>query len=508
MKRHFSSVLIAVVLIITGMHAWASGSPEDTLIPEQTVTIALGGDPSTLDPHRSFNGFVFTVTNQIYETLIHRAPGGELVPELATDWRSIDDTTWEFDLREGVVFHDGTPFDAQSVQFSIERLLAPETRAIGSFILTMVEEVRVVDEYTVRIVTDRPFAPLPAHLSHPVTAIVSPIAAGGDLGVDPVGTGPFVFESRSSNTDLRLQVNTDYWGGEPSIQRIVFQVVPEAGTQIVALQAGTIDLITDVPPERFESIETDPALSAEQFLGWGSVYLGYNTARGPLADERVRRAIALAIDRRGIIDNLREGMALPAIGMVPDTVFGSETDAAAIPFDPAEARRLLADAGVTPPLSLTLNTFERAETRQLATAIQAQLREIGIELSVEITDYGAFAAATSEPDHGLWLTTWGTVTLDADYTLFALLHSGQRDGDNRSFYADPEVDRMLEEARATADEALRRGLYADIHAAVVRDLPYLTLYYPLSSYAKNDRLVGEEYGFSAISLDLRGARIE
>ncbi len=508
MERCIRSALIVVLLITAGAGVRASGTSESDEVRQQTVTIALGGDPSTLDPHRSFNGFVFTVTNQIYETLVHRAPDGTLEPELAESWSAIDDTTWEFTLRDGVRFHDGTAFDAEAVRFSIDRLLNPETRAIGSFILTMVEEVSVIDERTIRIVTDRPFAPLPAHLSHPVTAIVSPAAAAGDLGVDPVGTGPFVFESRSSNTDLRLRANVEYWGGAPTIRNITFQVIPETGTQLVALQTGTVDLVSDVPPERFASIDDDPELSAERFLGWGSVYLGYNTLRGPLADERVRRAIALAIDRQGIIDNLREGMALPAVAMIPDTVFGSQTDAEAIPFDPDRARRLLEDAGVELPLTIALNTFERAETRQLATAIQAQLADVGIAVEAEITDYGAFAAATSASDHDLWLTTWGTVTLDADYTLYALLHSAQHDADNRSLYANDEVDRMLEEARAAGDAQERRELYARVHEAVVRDVPYLTLYYPLSSYAKNDRLVGEAYGFSPISLDLRDARIE
>ena len=508
MKKLIGTALIVLFLVTAGTGVRASGASESDGARAQSVTIALGGDPATLDPHRSFNGFVFTVTNQIYETLVNRAPDGTLTSELAESWRAIDETTWEFTLRDGVRFHDGTAFDAEAVAFSIERLLDPETGAIGSFILTMVREVRVIDERTVHIVTDRPFAPLPAHLSHPVTAIVSPAAAAGDLGVDPVGTGPFVFESRSSNTDLRLRGNGEYWGGAPTIQDITFQVIPETGTQLAALRAGTIDLMSDVPPERFAAIDDDPELSAERFLGWGSVYLGYNTLRGPLADERVRRAVALAIDRRGIIDNLRAGMALPAIAMVPDTVFGSETEAEAIPFDPARARRLLDDTGVELPLTLTLNTFERAETRQLATAIQAQLAEIGIEVEVEITDYGAFAAATSASDHGLWLTTWGTVTLDADYTLYALLHSGQHGADNRSLYANDEVDRLLDEARAAGDAEERRELYARVHEAVVRDVPYLTLYYTLSSYAKNDRLVGEAYGFSAISLDLRDARIE
>lgn len=508
-SRVLDLLLTAGLIVIFATAVSAAGQGETaTTEPEQRMTIALSGNPATLDPHKSFNGFVFTVTNQIYETLVHRSADGRLTPRLATAWEMVSDTEYEFTLREGVTFHDGTPFDAEAVKFSLERLLDPDTQAIGSFIVTMVDAVEVVDEYTVRITTEAPFAPLPAHLSHPVTAIVSPAGVNNDLATQPVGTGPFVFEGQVSGSEVRLSANADYWGGEPTIQELVMRVIPEVGTQVVELQAGTIDLMSNVPPERFGTFERDDAITAERFLGWGSVYLGYNVEHPVLEDPRVRRAIALALDRQGMIDALRDGMAERAVGMVPDTVFGSETNADGVPYDPDRARELLAEAGVSTPIELTLNTFENAETRQIATAIQAQLAEIGIDLSVEINDYGAFARATGESDHALWLTTWGTVTLDADYTLYALLHSSQTDADNRSNYANETVDQLLDEARRTGDTARRRELYARVHELVQEELPYLTLYYPLSSYAKRTSVTGEVYAFSAIGLDVREARIE
>jgi peptide/nickel transport system substrate-binding protein len=505
-------LLLAVVLsTMVAMVAFATGQSEaddEAGAPAQQVTIALSGNPSTLDPHKSFNGFVFTVTNQVYETLVHRSADGSLEPRLATGWEMVSDTVYEFTLREGVIFHDGTPFNAEAVKFSLERLLNPDTQAIGSFIITMVQSVEVVDEYTVRVTTEAPFAPLPAHLSHPVTAIVSPAAAGGDLGAQPVGTGPFVFESQVTGSEIRLSANPDYWGGEPTIQDVVLRVIPEVGTQVVELQAGTIDLMSNVPPERFDDFEENQAITVDRFLGWGSVYLGYNVEHPVLDDPQIRRAVALAIDRESMIDTLREGQAESADTMIPETVFGSNADVQPIPYDPERARRVLQEAGFDTPVEISLNTFETAETRQIATAIQAQLSEIGIDLSVEVTDYGAFARATGESDHALWLTTWGTVTLDADYTLYALLHSSQTNGDNRSNYRNAQVDQWLEEARRTSDNESRRELYARVHQQVQEDLPYLTLYYPLSSYAKRNRLQGEIYAFSSIGLDLREASIQ
>src|SRR5690606_1285387 len=158
--------------------------------PEQVITIAHSGDPTTLDPHKSFNGLVFTVTNQLYETLLYRAADGTLQPRLATERTPVDETTWEFKLREGVKFSDGTPLNAEAVKFSLERLADPETKGPGAFIVGMIEEITAVDEHTVHIRTSTPFTPLLAHLSHPATAIVSPTAAtAGDLSKEPAGTG-------------------------------------------------------------------------------------------------------------------------------------------------------------------------------------------------------------------------------------------------------------------------------------------------------------------------------
>ncbi|WP_273377633.1 glutathione ABC transporter substrate-binding protein [Symbiobacterium thermophilum] len=520
MKKRVLPLLLALALAVLSACGGGANNQNQNQTPnqqtggqtapkEQVITIAHSGDPATLDPHKSFNGLVFTVTNQIYETLLYRAADGTLQPRLATEWAPVDETTWEFKLREGVKFSDGTPLNAEAVKFSLERLADPETKGPGAFIVGMIEEITVVDDHTVHIRTSTPFTPLLAHLSHPVTAIVSPTAAtSGDLSKQPAGTGPFLLEDWKAGDSVTLKANPDYWGGKPKLDRVVLRIIPEAGTQLTELKAGTVDLISGVQPERFNEIDSDPQLSATRFLGWGSMFLGFNMKAGPLAQPEVRQAIAMAIDPQGIVDTLRQGMAQFGNSLVPPTVFGSVPDLTGPEYDPEGARALLAQAGVTTPLKLTLNTYEGAENQQIAQAIQAQLSQIGIDLEVVITDYGAFTEAIAKDDHGLWLSSWGTVTMDADYTLWALLHSGQHGADNKAFYANPQVDEWLTEARRTADDAQRQALYRQIHEQVMKDLPYLNLYYPLSSYAKNDRLQGEVYPFAAINLDLRKAEVK
>lgn len=512
MRKPLALLLSAAVFALA---ACSSGAPAPekspntpAAAPAQKAVIAVSGEATTLDPHKSFSGNVFVVTNQVYESLIARSPDGSLQPRLATEWKTVNDTTWELKLRQGVKFQDGEPFNAAAVKFSLERLKDPATKAPGAYIVTMIKEIKIVDDYTVQLITDKPFAPLPAHLAHPVAAIVSPKAAAADLGKQPVGTGPFKFVSWKAGDSVELAANESYWGGKPKLEKVTFRIIPQAGTQLVELQAGTVDLINGVQPEKFTELSTSKTLTATKFLGWGSLVLGFNTKEGPLAKPEVRQAIARALDREGMVTTLRQGMAEKATGLVPPTVAGADKSLKAITYDVAAAKELLTKAGVTLPLKLKLNTYEGAETKQIAGAIQAQLKEIGIDLEIVVSDFGAYSTEIAKPDHGLYLTSWGTVTMDADYAYYAFLHSGQHEADNKSFYANPAVDKLLEQARSTADQKARDAAYSQIESIIQTELPYLTVYYPLTSYAKNQRLQGEQYPFALINLDLRKAEIK
>jgi len=508
--RKLTAALLAISLF--GITACSKGGgtapPEPAKPVEQKAVVAVGGEASTLDPHKAFNGNVFTVTNQIYETLLARNPDGSLGPRLATEWKSVNETTWELKLRKDVKFQDGTPFNAAAVKFSLERLKDPATKGPGAYLVTMIKEIKVVDDLTVQLITDKPFAPLPAHLSHPVAAMVSPEAAKADLGKQPVGTGPFVLKDWKAGDSFTLAANPTYWGGKPKLETVVIRVIPQAGTQQVELQAGTVDLITGVQPEKFAELKNGQQTTATKFLGWGTLFLGYNTKQGVLAKPEIRQAIARALDRKGMVESLRQGMAEPGVSFAPRTIFGAAENLKEIPYDVAGAKDLLKQAGVTTPLKLRLNTYENAETKQIAGAIQAQLKEIGIDLEVVVTDQGAYLKEIAKPDHELYLSSWGTVTMDADYAFYAMLQSGQHEADNKAFYANAEVDKWLADARATADEKARKDLYQKIQEKMQADLPYLTMYYPLTSYAKSRRLQGEVYPFSGILLDLRKAEIK
>lgn len=470
------------------------------------LTTALGANPPTLDPQKTFNGFSFAITNQVYETLFRVTVDGDIEGLLAAGWEFVEPTRLRVTLRQGVTFHDGSALDAEAVRASLTRLLDPATGAPGRFVVSAITAVEVVDAATIDIVTAEPFAPLLAHLAHPVAAVV-PVSYGDDLARAPVGTGPYRFVSWEQGNEVRLQSNAAYWGGEPAITEVVYRIIPEVATQLVELRSGGIDILFNVPPDNFAALEADENIVTDAFLGWGSVHLGFNTANPKLHDARVRQAIAHAIDKQLIIDEFLRGMAVAGVAPVPPTVRFAASDLAdPYPFDPDAARALLAEAGVT-DLSLRLDVFQNPDLEAVAQVLQAMLADVGIDLDIRVQEYAAYAEQTARDDTELYATSWGTVTLDADYTLFAFFHSSEIPTNNVSRYQVAEIDALLEQARATPDDDVRAAAYRDVQEAVLADAPMLTLYYPLSTVAKRTVLQGEVVRFSFINLDLRNATL-
>lgn len=471
----------------------------------QRMTTALSTNPQTLDPQLTFEGFSFAVTNQLYETLVRISAEGEIVPGLATAWSSPAPNQLELTLREGVTFHDGTPLNAEAVKRSLERLLATETAAPGRFVVSAIESVTAPDAQTVLIETAAPFAPLLAHLAHPVTAIVQAEAAAS-LAREPVGTGPFRFASWQDNTEVVLQANPEYWGGAPEIAEVVYRIIPDVSTQLVELRAGGLDLVFNVPVDTYAELANTPELTATSFLGWGSAHLGFNVVNPKLQDVRVRQALSHAIDKQLIVEAFFQGLAEPAIVPLPPTVrFAAELEEV-YPYDPERARELLSEAGAE-GLSLRLDIYQDASIEATAQILQAMLAEVGVTLEIRVQEYPAYVEAAQQDSLELYMTSWGTVTLDADYTLYAFFHSSEIPQNNLSRYSDPEVDASLEAGRETLDTTERQELYTQVQEQVLQDAPMLTLYYPYSTYVKGNRLEGERVAFSFINLDLRDASL-
>ena len=470
----------------------------------QRLTMAQVSNPVTLDPNRTFNGLSFSITNQVYENLVYFGTDGVIQPRLAESWEFTQPNVLELKIREGVTFHDGTPLDAAAVVASLEHFLDPEATNPGRFVLSRLSDVRATGDYTVELVTETPFAPLLAHLAHPVAAIVQ-AGLGESLDRNPVGTGPFRFVSWEQDAQVVLEANPDYWGGEPAIKEIVVRIIPDVSTILVELRSGGVDAFYGIPADSFGSIANASGLEAQRFLGWGSNYVGFNLENPKLQDVRVRQAIAHVIDKE-LIGEIVNG--LPAVAAIPPTVaYAAEDLVEPYPYDPERARELLAEAGVS-DLSLRIDVYTDPTLETIAQILQAELADIGVNLEIRTQPYSAYAEAVLEDSLELYASGWGTVTLDADYALYGFLHPSERGGgSNTSNYVDDHVTELLEEGRNNPDTDARAAAYHEVQEIILEDLPFVTVNYPLSTFAKTSALQGEKVNFSVINLDLREATL-
>lgn len=484
MKRNarFLVLLALLALIIAPMQFAVVAQDGETL------TIASGTDIENTNIHIVTSSPSFSVLEHIYETLFFMNPEGELEPMLAESIEAVDDTTYLVQLKEGISFTDGTPFNAEAVKANIDWVLDPDNGAPFAFLLAVggePAEVEVVDEYTVQISTAIPFAPLPAHLSHGAMAMISPAALEqGDefLASNAIGTGPYVLAAWDRAERVVLERNPDYWGDAPAIETVVFAVIPEAGARIIEVEAGTVDVAVRVPPADIPRLEANPDVTIEITPGLRTIYIFFNVTEPPFDDVRVRQAVNYAVDKDAIAASLFDGAALVSQAPFAPNIFGYSPQE---PYtrDVDRARELLAEAGVEEGTTLVLYhpTERYPQDALVSDAVRSQLAEVGLNVELRTLEWTQYVphVRREAPDNDIQFAMlgWGTPTMDADYALFALFHSSEHPpGFNGAFYANPEVDALLDEARSTLDVEARAAAYDEAISIIWEDAPWLFLY--------------------------------
>ena len=455
------------------------------------LVIATSADAVSLDPATSNDIPSANVQENIYETLIDFDENMELIPKLATDWKEIDETTWEFTLREGVTFHDGSPFNASVVKANMERVIDPAVASPRALLYDMITDIEVIDDYTVRIKTEKPFAPLPAHLAHNGGGMVSLEAIekdyeamengeepGSYINEHPIGTGYFQFQEWEREQYIQLVRYEDYWDEPAYVDTVTFKVVPEDLTRIAELETGDVHISDPISPSDVARIEKTDGLYVNIQDSVNLSYIGFNVQKEPFDDVRVRQAVAMAIDKEQIIDGLYGGVGIPAIGPLAPTVFGYDDSVKGLPFDQEEAKALLREAGYKDGFTTTIWTNDHRERIDTAINIQAQLKEIGIEVEIKTMDWGTYLERTANGEHDIYLLGWSASTADADYGLYALFHSSQVGAPgNRTFIQNHEIDSMLDEARETLDEEKRLALYKEVQEKLMEESPMIYLHH-------------------------------
>ncbi|MFW5694178.1 MAG: glutathione ABC transporter substrate-binding protein [Alkalispirochaeta sp.] len=482
-RRWTRFIGLAMAFMLVGAVAFAGGAQEaqDTEEPGQDLIILVQSDVVSLDPHGSNDSPSSNVRTKIYDNLIYFNEDMELQAGLATDWELIDDTTWEFTLREGVTFHDGTEFTAEAVKANLDRIVDPELASQRAFLFTMLDEVEVVDDYTVRISTEFPFVPILSHLAHDAAGIASPAAleeAGYDE-TEAVGTGPYKLQSWEPGDELVLERNEDFWGPAPNPDTVTFRVVPEESTRMALVERGDAHVAEILQPATMGRVEASNNMELELFDTLSLNYIGFNTEKEPFDDARVRRAITMAINIQEMIDGIVEGAGTRAVGPISEAVVGFHPDLDPLPYDQEMAAELLADAGYEDGFSTTLWTNDNPTRIAIAEIVQNNLAELNIDVEIEVLEWGAYLDQTAEGLHDMFILGWVTVTGDADYGMYALLHSSNVGAaGNRAFYENDEVDDYLDRGRQEADPEDRVELYQEVQEILIEDAPMVNLYHP------------------------------
>lgn len=460
------------------------------------LTVSSPQDPGSWDPIDTFLVNWASVSTNIYDGLTYRGPDMKLVPALATSWEESEDgKTIRFHLREGVTFHNGEPFDAEAVKFTFDRLLGDEgAKGPQRSNYTAIESVEIVDAHTVDFHLSNPDPVLLTKLAGYGAMIVPPkyLAEHGDehFNLNPVGTGPFKFVSYAPREAIRLEAFAEHWGGAPQLSELEYRFITEPSTAVAELQAGRVDLVIPptIPIAMIPTIDASPGVSVVTAPGPTVVALRFNTRSGITADERVRRALIMAVDRDTIVQAILGGQASVIASFQGERSFGYDPEMKPLPFDPAAAQALLTEAGVQPGATVQIDLRGNDATfNEVAQAISAYLGAVGIDAKLQPYETNLFLndiipqGKTGE----MFQQSWGGWTFDYDNTAYSMYHTGEK---WNPYDDDPEMNALLEQQRPLTDRAERERILREIARRAADRALEMPLYNLNAIFAVSDRV--------------------
>lgn len=514
---------LAVVVVLLLALAAASARPEGFARPADTLVVVSSEEAKSLDPHVTTSASDFRILSQIYHGLVTHQPGSlKYAPGLAERWElSADDRFIDFYLRRNVQFHDGTAFDAEAVRFNFERMLRADHpyHHTGpfplAFLFDKIRRVEVVASHHVRLHLSEPFAPLLSNLAYPSAYMVSPAAVrrhGKDFGRHGCGTGAFYVAAWNPNRALVLKRHAQLDSG--LLRSIVYRPIGDPMTALTELHAGGADLLSEVPTDAVARLRRNPEFTTIETQGAHLWFLILNIRSAALRDVRVRRALNHAINREHLVRHVLQDTALPAKGLIADVFLDQDRRGKdPYPFDPEHARALLADAGVALPLPLHLvvptSGSGMLEPELMATALQADLRAVGVHVTITTMEWNAYLASVNAglaPDVHMAAMAWMTNDPDTLPALTLRSDAQPPKGFNSGWYANDRVDALVEAARRSMDPSRRRALYRQLDALVVEEAPFLFVASYKQNLALRSRFSGVRLSPSFL-LDLTEARV-
>jgi len=464
-------------------------------IDEGRLVIALPGTPVSLDPRLATDAYGEQILQMTHAALLRLDAAGNPVPDLASGWETPDPLTCAFTLRPGISFHDGRPLTSADVKFTFDWILDPANRSPHRAMYRYVRSIETPDARTVVFRLSEPFAPFLSTMARGI------VPAGSRAGgyTPPAGAGPYRIDDVSPDGAAELSAFDGCIGGTPAIRRVTVKFVPDSNVRFLELTAGSVNFsLNGVDPDMLAAAEKTGRLAVEEAPGGNVSYLGFNLRDRALSDPRVRRAIALAVDRDAIVRAIWEGRADVVDTILPVGSWAHDPELPTVLPDPARARRLLDEAGYRDPdgdgplprLRLTYKTSQNEVRRRVATVVQEQLRQVGIHVEIQSLEWGTFFSDVKKGNFQLYGLTWvGISDPDIYYHAFHSA-SAQPDGANRGGYSNARVDRLTEAARREPSRERRRGMYREVQRILARDLPVFPLWAGRNILVRDRRIRG------------------
>ncbi|WP_188078209.1 ABC transporter substrate-binding protein [Aquicoccus porphyridii] len=457
-------------------------------IAKDLLTVDLVNEPSSLDPHQQWNPDSYYVYRNIFDNMVTRDDAGQIVSQIATKWERTSDTDTVFTIRDDVMFHDGTLLTPEDVVYSVDRITNPDfgSPQLGQF--NKIIKAEATGENEVTLTTDGAYPALLAQLVK-LSIVPKHIAStmtSAEFNEAPVGSGPYVFESWDRGVSVTVTRNEDYWGDKGPFESVVFRGVPDAATRVADLQAGAADLVVTLNTDLAQQVESGGKGKVLTVNTERVAYFAMNSARPPLDQPDLRKAIGHAIDREAIVEGLLGGYPQIVDQMLSPAHFGWADGIKGYAYEPEKARELIAGLNVAPDMELGLATSPVFDQR-VVQAIQQMLTDVGLNVAINTTDMATWLKdqqTTPEQAPMLTFSRWSCACQDPDGIMYPLLHSSS----NWSRVNDPEIDALLDEARSELDETRRAELYAQINRMALEDADILPLYQAAIIYGAADNL--------------------
>jgi peptide/nickel transport system substrate-binding protein len=493
------STMVIMGILVCATFLFINSS--STLAKRDQIVLVWKADANTLDSHDTAGHHSGSDAYHIHEGLVTFDEQMKVHPMLAESWETKDGQTWTFKLRKGVKFHDGTPFNAEAVKYSFDRIRADRDpylkKALKMRALSKVlKEVKVIDDNTVQLITKYPFGPLIYTLGHKSFSVIGPTAREkykADYGNHPVGTGPYKFVSWRKGDRIILERYDEYWGNkiEPinRPKRVVIRAIPEDAARVMALETGEVDVITFVPIYEIDRLNKDPRFVVREIPSMTVIYFGMNHMIKPFNDVRVRRALNYAVDKKSIAQHIFKGHAkVPNSVTSPTAVW--HAPGVTYPYNPAKAKKLLAEAGYPNGFKtrMLVHLGKYNMDREFVEFARKNLSDVGVDVELQQVEWATHTATLSAPpdkkDYDMWLRAWSPGTGESSYTLRATMHTDAIQGGwNWMVYKNPEVNRLIDQGLVEPDFDKAGKLFAKVQRIVTEDAVWIPLVVPNSIVA-------------------------